>query len=124
VLVAICIACQKTIPTASMISFAGRENGKSSTFQFAYRAQLRAGDRQDSAEFINHATSNASLRMPVRPTIGLLRYQERWTMICALVAAHPAPRLNQVNPIGRGFTILCACRPVQVFPCCWPVLAL
>jgi hypothetical protein len=44
-----------------------------------------------------------------------MRYQERWlwTMICALVAADPAPRLDQVNPLGRGFTILCPCRPVR-----------
>jgi hypothetical protein len=58
------------------------------------------------------------MRMPVRSSIGLTRYQERrlWTMICALVAAHPA-RLDQVNPLGRGrFTILSACRAGSGLP--------
>jgi hypothetical protein len=60
VLVAIRFACQKTTPTASMISLAGWKMANSSIFRFAYRAQMRAGDRQGATEFINHVTNDAS----------------------------------------------------------------
>jgi hypothetical protein len=43
-----------------MISLAGWENGQLKHFRFAYRAQMRAGDRQGSTEFINHVTNGAS----------------------------------------------------------------